>query len=264
MRVPVVWYRHRGLEPTDVFIASYPRSGSTWLRFLLFEILARDTALFDRVNRTIADVGRHSGKPPLLPDGGRLIKTHEAYRPDYKKAIYLIRDVRDVVTSEFEYESAHERISEDFDRFIMLSLRGKANGYGSWQDHLSSWLDSPLAHSGKLLVVKFEEMRRQTEEVLAEVLCFLGVEPDRHLIRQAIANNNVQRMRAKEDHSPQISGMPAKSGSGDQSRFIRSGAIAGWQARLTPSQVSLIEKWSRAGLAAGRYPLAGVRELVGT
>jgi Sulfotransferase domain len=265
LRVPIVWCRHRGLDSRDVFIASYPRSGSTWLRFLLFEILAGDTALFDKVNRVIADVGRHSSEGALLPGGRRLIKTHEAYRNDYQKAIYLVRDVRDVVISEFEYESAHQRISEDFDSFIMLSMRGKANGYGSWQDHLSSWLGSPLARSGKLLVVKFEEMRRQTEETLVEVLDFLGVEADRQLVRRAIANNNVQRMRAKEDRTPQISGAAAKAASGDRSRFIRSGAIGGWQARLTESQVSLIEHWAGAGLLAGGYPLmTTARELVGT
>src|SRR5690349_7136880 len=39
LRAPFVWLRHRGLDPQDTFVASYPRSGSTWLCFLLFEIL---------------------------------------------------------------------------------------------------------------------------------------------------------------------------------------------------------------------------------
>ncbi|HKS75489.1 MAG TPA: hypothetical protein VJQ82_19930, partial [Terriglobales bacterium] len=41
LRAPLVWLRHRGLGPRDTFVASYPRSGSTWLRFQLFELLTR-------------------------------------------------------------------------------------------------------------------------------------------------------------------------------------------------------------------------------
>ena len=53
IRVPVIWYRHRGCTDADAFVASYPRSGSTWLRFLLFEVLCKDSAIFDNVNRPI-------------------------------------------------------------------------------------------------------------------------------------------------------------------------------------------------------------------
>ena len=81
LRVPLVWSRHRGLKDQDVFVASYPRSGSTWLRFLLFETLTKNDAGFDNVNRMLPDVGMHADATPLLPNQGRLIKTHEPFRP---------------------------------------------------------------------------------------------------------------------------------------------------------------------------------------
>lgn len=256
LRVPVVWYRHRGLHPRDVFVASYPRSGSTWLRFLLLELLTRaDGAGFDSVNQMIPDVGGQNACRPLLENGGRLIKTHEAYRREYRKAVYLVRDVRDVVISEFEYEHANERISEDFDEFVMLSLKGRVNGYGSWQDHVASWMESPLADSGQLLVVKFEQMKAHTEDTLAAILGFLGVSPDREAIRQAITNNNLQRMKEKEDRAPQTSAYGRESGNGEQKRFIRSGATGGWRSRLTAAQVQLIERQVGPGLARIGYSL---------
>src|SRR5215469_5727904 len=136
LRAPLVWARHRGLVTQDVFVASYPRSGSTWLRFLLVDLLTGETAGFDRVNYLIPDVGRHRGVPGVLPTGGRIIKTHEVYRSAYQKAVYIVRDVRDVVLSEFDYENARQRISEDFSTFLMLSLKSNVNGYGCWQDHV--------------------------------------------------------------------------------------------------------------------------------
>jgi hypothetical protein len=254
LRVPVVGYRHRGLKPTDAFVASYPRSGSTWLRFLLLELLTRDDAAgFDSVNQMIPDVGGQQSCPPLLAGGGRLIKTHEAYRSEYRKAVYLVRDARDVVISEFEYESANERISEDFEAFVMLFLRGRVNGYGSWQDHVASWLDSSLAADDRLLVVKFEEMKAHTEDTLSEILDFLGVSRDRMAIREAIANNNLQRMKEKEDLAPQTSAYSRERA--DQKRFIRSGSTGGWRARLTESQAQLIERRAGAGLVRMGYTL---------
>ena len=260
LRVPIVWYRHRGLNPSDAFVASYPRSGSTWLRFLLLDLLTRaGEAGFDSVNQMIPDVGRHGGCLPLLANGGRLIKTHEAYRNQYQKAVYVVRDVRDVVISEFEYENANERISEDFDEFVMLSLKGRVNGYGSWQDHVASWVESPLAENGRLHVVKFEQIKSQTEDTLAGILEFLGVRRDGAAVRQAIVNNNLQRMKEKEDRAPQTAAYSRETRNGDQKRFIRSGSTGGWRSRLTLAQVQMIERQAGAGLMRMGYSLEAMR-----
>src|SRR5688572_26204499 len=75
IRVPYNWLRHRRLRSADAFLASYPRSGSTWTRFLLFELLTGTPADFTPVIRTIQYIGDHHDSPALLPGGGRLIKT---------------------------------------------------------------------------------------------------------------------------------------------------------------------------------------------
>ena len=97
IKYPLTWVQHRGLNPSDVFIASYPRAGSTWLRFMLFEILTGQSADFESVDKTIAGVRNHANAPVLLGENGRFLQTHEPYRYEYNKAIYLVRDVRDVV-----------------------------------------------------------------------------------------------------------------------------------------------------------------------
>ena len=256
LRTPVVWYRHLGLNPQDVFVASYPRSGSTWLRFLLLELLTRGSAHFDSVNQTIPDVGRHRGTPAILPSGARLIKTHEAYRSVYRRAVYIVRDVRDVVLSEFAYENARRRISEDFDDFLMLFLTSSVNGYGPWQEHVASWVESPLESTRQLLLIKFEELRAHTEDTLVEVLDFLDFPADRHQIRQAVANNSVQRMQEKENQVSDIDGYsPKANGNGNGSRFVRSGSVGGWRRRFSEEQVHLIEQYAGLSLARMGYPL---------
>ena len=244
LRPPLIWLRHRGLDPADVMLASYPRSGNTWCRFLLGEILSDQKTGFDSIDKAVPQIGLHQVALPLLPGGGRLVKTHEQYRKDYAKAVYLVRDVRDVVLSYYDrgkYLGVFNNVA--FDAFLPMFLQGQTNTVGSWPSHVRTWLDSPLGQSGKLLVIKFEDMRQHTEATLGRVLKFLDVSIDELKIRDAIAANSVDGMRVKEDRSRFYPHSSQESG-----RFVRKGAIGGWHARLTPEQVGLVERYAGAEL----------------
>ena len=244
LRPPLIWLRHRGLDPADVMLASYPRSGNTWCRFLLAEILSDHKVGFDSIDKAVPQVGLHQVALSLLPGRGRLVKTHEQYRKEYAKAIYLVRDVRDVMLSYYDrgkYLGVFDDIA--FDAFLPMFLQGQTNTVGSWPSHVRAWLESPLAQSGKLLVVKFADMRQETEATLGRILEFLGVAVDKLTIRNAIAANSLDRMRAKEDRSRAFPQSSEESG-----RFVRKGAVGGWQGRLTAEQVAIVEHYAGAEL----------------
>lgn len=261
LRAPLNWIRHWGLDGNDAFIASYPRSGNTWLRFVLFDILVSgQTSGFDEVNHIIAEVGLHQPAIPLLPGQGRLIKTHEAYRKPYQKAIYLVRDVRDVVLSEFAYQKALGWVPDDFEDFLGRFLDGQVNPFSPWHEHVPGWVNSPLARTPNFLLIKFEELRRNTEQVVNRSLDFLGVVVDPQIVRQAIANNTVERMQEKEQRSPQLSDTAPRPTAPEESRFIRSGSVGGWRNRLTPAQVEKIEQRAGKVLALMGYPTGGHHE----
>jgi hypothetical protein len=238
LRFPLVWLRHRlAVRSNDAFLASYPRSGNTWARFLLCEILTKGDAGFESVALTIPTLRLrpHGRIPSVLANGGRLLRTHERYHREYRKAVYFVRDPRDVVVSNYEFERGDKHFALDsLDDFIAAFVRGKTNSFGSWSKHVRGWLDSPIAKGNGLLLVKYEEMRRNTEQVLSNIVKFLGVSVDAETIRRAVANNDLQRMRVKEDH---FHSRPA-DGAGRQ---VRVGSVGGWQQRLYPEQVDLIE-----------------------
>jgi hypothetical protein len=254
LRTPLTWIRHRGLSASDVFIASYPRSGSTWLRFLLFEILADRPAEFETVDRAVPDVGKHHQAWQLLPGGGRLIKTHETYRSKYTKAIYLVRDIRDVVISEHAFLGGWRLYDKGLDDFIVPFLDGKVNGYGSWHKHVNSWIDSGLAENGHLLVVGFEDMRSDTDGELEKILNFLGVGVDLEMIRTAVDNNTVARMRDKEDRARRTAFREFRR----DMRFVRSGSAGGWRQTLTDAQVQSIERNAGGTLTRLDYSLVSL------
>lgn len=261
IRVPRVWSWHVGLRLQDAFLASYPRSGSTWLRFILFEILTGEDPGFQNIEKRLPEIEMHRGVPPILPGGGRLIKTHEKYRRDYKRAVYLVRDLRDVALSNYvrSVESGLARFvsNGDFDSFLLSLLEGRALAIGSWQDHLRSWLESPIAKDGNLMLVRYEDLRQNSEEIVGQLLQFLGVTPDYRIIRRAIENNTLQQMRAKEDsamragvHSPLLE--CHKSAEEDR-RFVRKGAVGGWRGKLTVAQVKIIQQYAGEALAVAGY-----------
>lgn len=259
LRVPILWLRHRGMRSSDVFLGSYPRSGSTWLRFTLYEILSGQPATFESVNLGMRGPGTHNLGLAALPNAGRFLSTHEPYRKEYHRGVYLVRDVRDVVSSEFWYEKERGFGCQDFDDYLHKMLTGQKK-YGSWQSHVCSWLDSEAARNHKLKVVRYEDMRRDPVTVLADLMEFLGLPTERSVIQRAVESNALESMRAKEDalhKKPQQVRFPEKPAApaSEDGRFVRQGLVGGWHRKLPLHAVQLIEQHAGNALARLGYPV---------
>ena len=246
LRRPFYWYRHRGLTPADVIVACYPRSGSTWLRFMLSEILSSGSEGFDKVYELVPPLGGQARAPRVLPGSGRVVRTHEPYRKEYGKAIYVVRDLRDVLVSEHAYLCGRKFFRGELADFVTPFVRGEVNGYGNWRSHVESWIDSPLAEKGKLLLVKYENLRTETEATLNTIVEFLGCQPGTGAIQTAVEKNSLQQMKKKEQEAKETI---FKSYPKDF-RFVRRGSVGGWREDLTAAQIRLVEE--SAGSLLGR------------
>jgi hypothetical protein len=249
LHAPVAWLRHRGLDSNDVLIASHGRTGNTMMRFILGEILSGVPSTFDTIQRIVPEMGLQINARSILPGGGRLIKTHEPYCRLYKRAIYMIRDVRDVLLSTFARETAADCIHTSLDDYVRPFMQGKMSHWGSWQAHVEGWINSPLAQSGDLLLVRFEDMRQDPEGEVGRCLEFLGKQVDASVIQTAIRNNSLQGMRAKEDQSKKFPKVPGKEG-----RQINQGTIGGWRQKLTDRQLEVVDEFAGDILARLNYP----------
>jgi hypothetical protein len=246
LRQPLVSARHRGFRSSDVFLGSYPRSGSTWLRFMLLEILSGQVSGFSNTNEMLPDVGKHQSGSPVLPNNGRLIKTHEPFRDDYRKAIFLVRDPRDVALSEFAFHKALGLAGDDFDSYLETFLCETVNPFGSWIAHTNSWLDAADSGRAQILHVNYEQLRQRPEEQLGRIVDFLGMPEVRNRIPAAIENNSLARMKEKEKATPQRTSA--------KGRFVRSGSTGGWQSTLTERQAQLVQQHAGNLLARLGYP----------
>ena len=192
VRLPAVALRHTAISPRDVFVLSYPRSGNTWVRFMLAHLVIGREPSFDDVFSHIPPVGRHRGAPGVLPDGGRLIKSHERPAPphgsSYRKAVYLVRDGRDVSVSYYYWYLQNGLYEGPFDGFLRLFLAGRLDGFGAWHEHVRSWLTSPPARANALLVVRYEDLLARPTESLGRIAEFVGLDATREQLEDALVS----------------------------------------------------------------------------
>jgi hypothetical protein len=228
IRKALIWYRHRGLTSEDVFLGSYPRSGSTWLQFLLCEILTANSPEFVEVNRIIPYVGRHNAAPAVFPDGGRLIKTHEPYSRVYSNAIYLVRDPRDVLISEYKYMRMTSLYRKDFQHFFDDFLKGKVHAFGNWVDHVECWLKGIAESPDRILLLMYEDLKENTTSELARVLDNLDVSYTEETLTNATRHNSIEQMKIKENKARETYFRGFKSGF----RFVNEGDVGGWKESL--------------------------------
>lgn len=236
LRRSVVWARHRGLKEEDGFVVSYPRSGTTWMRFLLYEALTGLPAEFETLYKAIPYIGRQRGAPTLIPPEGRLIFSHETHPIGARRTTYIVRDPRSVILSHYRFHKRRGEFDGTFEDFFQQFLDGKTNPFGAWDAHVNFWLDSEAGRGGNLHMIKFEDLRRDTAGVLEGVIDFFGRPVDRERIGQAVANNDLEHMREKEDSAP--AGDHFARTKNPKIRFVGAGASSGWKEELNPDQIA--------------------------
>jgi hypothetical protein len=205
-----------GAEVKDVsYIAAFPKSGITYLNFMLFHILfdrPQDVRLID--SDYIYDIHENLARVPPAGEVPRYVKTHFPCSPRIPlreraaRAVYLLRDPIDVMMSVWDFthltgeggvlDASPADRALLFQRFCQHWLTTGGLFYpwaGSWKDNVTSWLDR-----GELpvLVVRYEQLKAQTLEELKRILRFLGREASDQRITAAIEAGKPDNMRKLE------------------------------------------------------------------
>lgn len=227
LRHVVVARRHRGLEPTDMMVASYPRSGNTWLRFLLADLITGAAVDFVGVERVIPSVGAHAAGPHVARDRGRLIKTHEPYNSHYRRAIYLVRDVRDVLVSQYRVRRPDPEDLSALDDFVASFTTQRASSFGPWHEHVRGWLDAARS-SSEIHVFKFEELRADPVGGVGEIARLAGIEADDAAVQAALDRNTPEYMHQLELENVEF----LKRSFGYMSTGVRGGVTGKWREML--------------------------------
>jgi hypothetical protein len=234
------------LRPADVFLVSYPKSGNTWARFLLGNLMhPEEPATFANIHRMVPDPGATSKREFDRLPNPRIIKSHECFDPHYPRVIYVVRDPRDVVLSQYHYNRKIKRIADDspIETFVTRFLAGEINPHGSWGESVTTWL---VTREGdpRFLLLRYEDMIADTARELQKVAAFLGLKDDPPRIASAVELSTAGRMRKLEADQNKDSAI--FRGSRKDLFFVRAARAGGWRNELPTAQVERIEAaWGR-------------------
>ena len=192
-----------------IWLASYPKSGNTFLRSLLasyfyskdgtfeFEMLKNIqqfpiNEIFDKIGVDINDkylVAKNYIKSQEEINKSKklsFLKTHSSFCKMYNKfnfsdlknslgVIYIVRDPRNVVTSFAHHNS--KSIENTFELLTNdLTIGNEKNEtevyLGSWNFNYNSW--KIYKNSEKYLLVKYEDLVKNTKNVFIKILKFIN------------------------------------------------------------------------------------------
>jgi len=197
--------------PSLVSLSAFPKSGVTYLSFLLFYSLFPDSCdIRDIEQKYILDIHAFPNATFADPTGPRLVKLHLPYIPTLpvvrstSKAVYLIRHPIDVMASAWDFEAltsggVRSTQSPAFRAFVRRWIETGGDAfpeYGCWVQHVRSWLGQSNI---PLHLVTYEHLVDRPESELMSILAFLGVRIPMERLRLAVERSSMKAMAALEE-----------------------------------------------------------------
>jgi estrone sulfotransferase len=234
--------------PDDVFLTSYPRSGNTWTRFLLGNLLdQKNPVTFSNIESRIPEIYFNPDRFMRALPRPRMLKSHESFEPHYPRVIYIVRDPRDVAVSFYHHNVKARNIPDDYPmasfipRFIAAEFD---RAFGSWRDNVLSWTVL-RGNSPDFLMIRYEDLKRDTVATLGDVVAFLercsfrNIDGSVEALQRTIELSSPERMRALEKQEA-ANWVLTKHTRADKP-FVRSAISGGWKSQLAPESVAAIE-----------------------
>ncbi|XP_048411134.1 sulfotransferase 2B1 [Stegostoma tigrinum] len=228
----------------DVFIVTYPKSGTTWMQEILPLIYSNGdlTPVQTIPNwQRVPWLEQKTGKS-LLEDrpSPRLITTHltyhlmpKSFNTSKAKVVYVTRNPKDALVSSFHYHNLATFLDNPgtFEEFIQKFLAGNVM-FGSWFDHIKSWW--PRKDQDNILFITYEDLLQDMRSVLLKLGEFLGKQLSDDAIETIVAQTKFSNMR--QNKMSNYSFVPKELMDQEKTNFLRKGISGDWKNHFTTAQ----------------------------
>ncbi|XP_051011646.1 sulfotransferase 6B1-like [Acomys russatus] len=222
----------------DIFLVSYPKSGTHWVAEIIENIPNAGIALTSPIE--LGNISKFE-ELKMIPKR-RVIPTHLNYsmlpvtaKQKQCKIIYIVRNPKDTAVSLFHYYRDNPNLPsmESWASFLELFLRGDVV-YGSWFDHVLSWEEHK--NDKNVLFLFYEEMKKDFVKSLKKITAFLGINVNDSEISKITQNTSFSEMKsnaAKENCDPNHVICALTS---NRNLVFRKGVVGDWINYFTPKQ----------------------------
>lgn len=240
-----------GLRDNQFYLISYPKSGNTWVRIILANLLnetGEEIALHN-VGKIIPDSNSSSQVSAAFEPGSifkrlpiQVLKSHDPYLSYYKdkKVILIVRDGRDAVNSYLHYQRA--RLTGEITRENII--KGQFTlPIGTWSEYAVDW------HKGKCknkLVIKYEDLIRDPISEVERICQFVGLATKREILEKAIEASSFNKLKTLEEKYGHFD--DRRKDKGEESAFVRKGAVGGAVNEFSEGEMRLFWKYCTKGM----------------
>jgi hypothetical protein len=248
----------RKLRLADAVIVSFGKSGRTWLRVMLSRFYQVKHGLGERHLIGFDNLHR---KNPAIP---KLFFTHDNYIKDYtgnrdskadfydSNVVLLVRNPLDTAVSQFFQwkfrmrpgkKALNEYPGHGTDVDIYDFVMSPTAGLPKIIDYMNLWANES-AKIRSLLIVRYEDMRTGTGDVLGRIVEFLGTPGEAEQIAESVRFASVENMRNMETRRTfWLSGsrMVAKDKNNPNSFKVRKAKVGGYRDYFDDEQLARID-----------------------
>lgn len=231
---------------SDIWIATYPRSGTTWSQYLLVLLHHGVDVQFEHIHDVSPWFERSLALGSLRAEelngmaSPRIFKTHlpASWVPERGRVLHVHRDGKDVARSYFALYRKYLGYQGSFAQFFERFLRGDLQ-YRSWFDFERGW--SQRRRERNVLSVAYESMRAEPEAMIGQIASFMGLRKTPEEIAAVAAATDIAAMKKIEpkfDHAVLV----LRERGVQSSSFIRDGQVGAGAKELSPEQEKAFEK----------------------
>ena len=235
----------------DVWIASYPKTGSLWTAQIV-RLIRNNGVQDDTVLSTVAqmleytDLNFKSDLPMEQMPRPRAFRSHFPYdkfptsSPPHSmpsKFIYVMRNPKDVVVSYFKFLKLGWFKDLEWDQFLNLFMAGH-QPFGDYFDHILSWWahrDSP-----NILFMKYEDMKKDLPQAVSKIASFLEVDLSPDIVQKIAELTTFEKMKA--DNTANFSWFKQLDDKQGKPEYLRKGKVGDWVTHLSAEQSAEIDK----------------------
>ncbi|XP_057619316.1 amine sulfotransferase-like [Chionomys nivalis] len=234
------------IRDDDVFIVTYPKSGTIWtqqiLSLIYFEGYRNNTEYIQIADRALCfEYNPHYLDFAKRPSP-RIFSTHlpyylvpKVFKNKKVKILYIYRNPKDVLTSYFHFSNflGRSEASNTFETFMQAFLDGRVVG-SNWFDHIRGWYEH--RHDFNIMFLSYEDMKKDLRGSVLKICSFLEKELSDKDVDAVVRKATFQNM--KSDPRANYDDVIKKNiwTSNDKGTFFRKGTIGDWKHHLTVDQ----------------------------